>query len=261
VPRHSGNPFERDPPRRETKNRRTREKYSTRRTPDPTATPDTRCEWMRPDGRHICSIVSENDPTQVRIPDHDERRSKLPTEEVRILVSLALAGQDCLAGHTPLLGEPVRSFVQPQVPQQVFPMPSRGPDPPRQILTARLAGRPVPLSRYALDAQQLHMACGHVDPQLILDSIPSWIDFKLQAKQGVLTAGSIKLADLQIEGTCHSCARGRTDASSSRHTAHQRKAKKADRRRNFQQRAQSAPGRSSASPTRRSERVRECTVA
>jgi hypothetical protein len=150
--------------------------------------------------------------------------------------------------------------LQPQVPQQIFPMLSRGPDPPRPVLTARLAGRPVPLSRYALDPRQLHMACGHVDPQLILDSIPSWIDFKLQAKQGVLTAGSIKLADLQIEGTCHSCARGRTDASSSRHTAHQRKAKKADRRRNSQ-RAQSAPATSSASPTRRSERVRECTVA
>ena len=221
----------------------------------------TPCEWLRPDGRHICSIVSENDPTQIRIPDHDERRSKLPTEEVQCLVSLALAAQDCLAGHAPMCCEPVRSLVQPQVPQQVLPVLSGDQNPPRPILTARLAGRPVPLSRYALDPQQLHMACGHVDPQLILDSIPSWIDFKLKAKQGVLTAGSIKLADLQIEGTCHSCARGRTDATSSRHTAHQRKAKKADRRRNSQQRAQSAPATSSASPVRRSERVRGGAVA
>ena len=221
----------------------------------------TPCEWLRPDGRHICSIVSENDPTQIRIPDHDERRSKLPTEEVQCLVSLALAAQDCLAGHAPLFCEPVRSVFQPQVPQHVVPMPSGDQNPPRPVLTARLAGRPVPLSRYALDPQQLHMACGHVDPQLILDSIPSWIDFKLKAKQGILTAGSIKLADLQIEGTCHSCARGRTDASSSRHTAHQRKAKKADRRRNAQQRAQSAPATSTASPVRRSERVRGGAVA
>jgi hypothetical protein len=75
-----------------------------------------------------------------------------------------------------------------------------------------------------LTALQLHQATLHVDPRRVLHSIPSWSSgFTIRAKSGMILAEpKIQLKDLNIEGTCDTCARGKLRATGSRHTSHQR---------------------------------------
>jgi hypothetical protein len=90
-------------------------------------------------------------------------------------------------------------------------------------MTARIAGRVALLENTPLTAQQLHQATLHVDPRRVLHSIPSWSGFSIRAKSGLILAEpKIQLKDLNIEGTCDTCARGKLRATGSRHTSHQR---------------------------------------
>jgi hypothetical protein len=52
------------------------------------------CGYVRPDGRHIRSIVGYNDPTQERVPDAAPERSAIPCTEIGFLVANALSAQD-----------------------------------------------------------------------------------------------------------------------------------------------------------------------
>jgi hypothetical protein len=211
------------------------------------------CGYVRPDGRHIRSIVGYNDPTQERVPDAAPERSAIPCTEIGFLVANALSAQDRHdRNERAMLAElHADNSVLSCVPQS-------------QVLTARLPGRATPIAQVVLDALQIHQATGHVSPELILDSIPGWLEFRFRTASGkILRGGDVRLSDLRLTGTCDSCELGRANAAPSRHTARQREAlvganhRRPERRPRSERRTRSAPSSRSASPApaRQSTRV------
>jgi hypothetical protein len=176
----------------------------------------TGCAWRRSDGVHVVSIVDYNSLSQIRLPDGHVGRSLVHPLQYAALIAMALAGQVARQKHAAGFVDSGRvrmsvtspaSFHQDQVPVNV----------------ARIAGRVARIEDTPLTALQLHQATLHVDPRRVLHSIPSWSGFSIRAKSGMILAEpKIQLKDLNIEGTCDTCARGKLKATGSRHTSHQR---------------------------------------
>ena len=184
---------------------------------DVTCRPDegTGCEWRQSDGTHIVAIVDYNPSRQIRLPDGHVGRSLVHPEQYAALIAMALAGQRARQQHA--AGGRDSGQVNTSTP-------SNTPATTVPVLTARIAGRVARLEDTPLTAKQLHQATLHVDPRRVLQSIPSWSSgLTIRAKSGViLAAPKIQLRDLQIEGTCDTCARGKLKATGSSHTSHQR---------------------------------------
>ena len=184
---------------------------------DVTCRPDegTGCEWRQSDGTHIVAIVDYNPSRQIRLPDGHVGRSLVHPEQYAALIAMALAGQRARQQHA--AGGSDSGQVNTSTP-------SNTPATTVPVLTARIAGRVARLEDTPLTAKQLHQATLHVDPRRVLQSIPSWSSgLTIRAKSGViLAAPKIQLRDLQIEGTCDTCARGKLKATGSSHTSHQR---------------------------------------
>jgi hypothetical protein len=211
----------------------------------------TECAWKLPSGQHQLSIVDYNSPLQQRLADDDVRRDAIPVHETAAIIANALRTQDAQQQHACRGHEPSSQPTRQE---------------PSMCFTARLAGRIPRLDKVALTATQLHQACLHVAPQRILDSIPGWTDFRLTAANGQILSGSdVRLSDLHVDGTCHECIRGRSDAPPSRHSAQQVAAKKAALRRGDVRpdmaRSSSPPSSRSSSPARRSARVQDRQIA
>jgi hypothetical protein len=209
------------------------------------------CAWKLPSGQHQLSIVDYNCSLQQRLADDDIRRDAIPVHETAAIIANALKTQDAQQQHACSDQQPSSRPSQQE---------------PSMVYTARLAGRIPRLDKVALTAQKLHQACLHVAPQRILDSIPGWTDFRLTAANGRILSGSdVRLSDLQIDGTCHECIRGRSDAPPSRHSAQQVAAKRAALRREDVRpdtaRSYSPPSSRSSSPARRSARVQDRQIA
>ena len=174
----------------------------------------TGCAWRRSDGVHVVSIVDYNPSCQIRLPDGHVGRSLVHPLQYAALIAMALAGQVARQKHAAGFVDSGRVQMSVTSPALIHQVP---------VMTARIAGRVALLENTPLTAQQLHQATLHVDPRKVLRSIPSWSGFTIRAKSGtILAEPKIQLKDLNIEGTCDTCARGKLRATGSRHTSHQR---------------------------------------
>jgi hypothetical protein len=177
----------------------------------------TGCAWRWSDGVHIVSIVDYNPSCQVRLPDGHVGRSLVHPLQYAALIAMALAGQVARQKHA-------AGFVDSGRVQMSVTSPASIHQDQVPVNVARIAGRVARIEDTPLTALQLHQATLHVDPRRVLHSIPSWSSgFTIRAKSGMILAEpKIQLKDLNIEGTCDTCARGKLRATGSRHTSHQR---------------------------------------